>query len=1264
MAHWTACCFFYLVYRINDSNGGQWPDTGDSGWAQGLELYLDQPTFRPYMRALFWSTTLLTGMGPDHNYPQSDIELVFMFIVLFMGIVVFAAIIGNVGSLIANSSATKADHKKKMDIVNLWMRHKGIAPGLQARIRSYYEYLWQRQAGLNDNIILMDFPEHLRALVSDDLNKNILREVPMFKALNNAEPFIQALMSALRPEIYTPGDYIVRENEMGQSMFFITRGIVDVITIDLGRVAQLGEGQYFGEKALLFKAKRNASIVARTYVDVFVLEKDDVDSALTDFPLYADELYTKAAEELLKRQNKANDNEDSEEDIEQLADKLEYVGGKTLGVSGTELHRGVSGTELQPFNSSEVLHALARQSSYDDDPNRSFSLHEVTSQQAIGPPSPKMPTAMLNGSFDRSAAAYSSREAVLSLARARSGSRTRSITNQLPIVDIIRSASGDLLAHAAEQQQTLFNRSQGSTSSVPRSPSRFAPPAQPNLPPVVSSRGLIAATSTSGPILPGQVPSDTASEQSDVIHEFGTDLGHSGSECGAPRISVQTASMRGVGQSLTTIPKINAAAGAGSNDETAHRTVAGRHGSSPLSGSASRSRSPCRHHGYRSSRKRKRKRKDKRRRRRKDGSSAAHSRSCSSRHTSRHSSRHGSHRVSHQALSPDGEGDEPSSATTPTGGTVSRKHGTKAKAKARRARKARKAAKRARKTAKVDAAGGGAGDGKTELDSGGHVKADFARSAQLASSALELPGSESDLNNTVVYKGRDSAENGNSRGLNVRVSSGTTTLNSSVQVSDSVSSSLAGAADVGSGSRRHSTYATPPKPLDDTLQVLKSTTSQPLESTREIMHRHQLQRKATESTDFVVSSSDSSSLVSASSTSSLSSSLSGDGTETSTGTVVASQTRLHPYAMGTIANGEGSGALTSMPMLPLSQLSPSPDDGLVQSISQPHHGEKSDDGGQSKAPRENGSKDAFRTRLSVTSNHTDIQRGSLTADASSYSYSDRSYSYYTSDVSSSSYLTDSSPADATTMARRSGHRKASAPAMLSPRDLGDRRQSVSGAVIAKALGQAAAMASIGRAGGTSFLFGSHTAPRVFSALNELIDLRKDFSTLAPHQLDRMQAVLIHILSDVSNVRLEQAGRLKSPSPGLARRSSTSKSRLQAVREQEIATGIQAGLSRPRSQSVSLASITKSGSSEARGVPSAPPVPMDIASRIRHVRRGSGGDDSLGRKHSGGGANMNLLVSSSNLESVLAKRRKRRPSLSMASPRGKLSAMPGTRGFGR
>jgi cAMP-dependent protein kinase regulator len=74
------------------------------------------------------------------------------------------------------------------------------------------------------------------------------------------------LADTLKEERYTQGEFIIREGEQGDSMYFVLEGEV-VVTKDMknGHSKELktySKGGYFGELALLNNTPRAASVVA------------------------------------------------------------------------------------------------------------------------------------------------------------------------------------------------------------------------------------------------------------------------------------------------------------------------------------------------------------------------------------------------------------------------------------------------------------------------------------------------------------------------------------------------------------------------------------------------------------------------------------------------------------------------------------------------------------------------------------------------------------------------------------------------------------------------------------------------------------------------------------------------------------------------------------------------------------------------------------------------------------------------------------------
>ena len=89
---------------------------------------------------------------------------------------------------------------------------------------------------------------------------------------------------------YAAGDTIIRKGDSGKEFFLVSDGEVDVIRAD-HEVARLGPGDFFGEVALISGEPRNATVVAQSAVDTYVLGKTDFETALATSQSFRDQLY-------------------------------------------------------------------------------------------------------------------------------------------------------------------------------------------------------------------------------------------------------------------------------------------------------------------------------------------------------------------------------------------------------------------------------------------------------------------------------------------------------------------------------------------------------------------------------------------------------------------------------------------------------------------------------------------------------------------------------------------------------------------------------------------------------------------------------------------------------------------------------------------------------------------------------------------------------------------------------------------------------------
>ena len=100
----------------------------------------------------------------------------------------------------------------------------------------------------------------------------MIARVPLFAELDAAE--ISDIMQLLRAQVAEPGQVIVRAGDAAHSMYFIAAGEVEV-ALKKERL-RLGVGQFFGEVAVLRRARRSATASALTRTNLLVLSAQDL----------------------------------------------------------------------------------------------------------------------------------------------------------------------------------------------------------------------------------------------------------------------------------------------------------------------------------------------------------------------------------------------------------------------------------------------------------------------------------------------------------------------------------------------------------------------------------------------------------------------------------------------------------------------------------------------------------------------------------------------------------------------------------------------------------------------------------------------------------------------------------------------------------------------------------------------------------------------------------------------------------------------------
>jgi voltage-gated potassium channel len=111
----------------------------------------------------------------------------------------------------------------------------------------------------------------------------MVARVPLFSELDAGE--IGDIMRLLRAQQVEPGGLIARRGDVADSMYFVAEGEVE-IELPHERV-RLGVGHFFGEIAVLRRARRSANVVALSRTSLLVLEAQDFHALMDRDPQLA-----------------------------------------------------------------------------------------------------------------------------------------------------------------------------------------------------------------------------------------------------------------------------------------------------------------------------------------------------------------------------------------------------------------------------------------------------------------------------------------------------------------------------------------------------------------------------------------------------------------------------------------------------------------------------------------------------------------------------------------------------------------------------------------------------------------------------------------------------------------------------------------------------------------------------------------------------------------------------------------------------------------
>jgi voltage-gated potassium channel len=191
---------------------------------------------------------------------------------IILGLMMYSVIIGSASSALANLDSEQTARRQMLDRVLAYMRSRKVPDFFQKIIIDYYRHSWSMPS--TNNELIAALPQQLRSRLSMIINRDLIDRIPVFQAMS-IDVYLR-MVPRLQHTTYLPGEYVAKQGDLGDDLFFIRSGKVDAVLPNGVTVfCTMKPGDFFGEHSLLFMTRRDASYRAVDFVDLFIMSRPD-----------------------------------------------------------------------------------------------------------------------------------------------------------------------------------------------------------------------------------------------------------------------------------------------------------------------------------------------------------------------------------------------------------------------------------------------------------------------------------------------------------------------------------------------------------------------------------------------------------------------------------------------------------------------------------------------------------------------------------------------------------------------------------------------------------------------------------------------------------------------------------------------------------------------------------------------------------------------------------------------------------------------------
>ena len=168
-----------------------------------------------------------TNASCDALSDWCTIEYWTTLLCLYIGAIFYSVLISSISSILHTASRSSRQFDEKLLIFDEYMRSKKLPAAMREKMKDYYYLRFGNGKIHNESEILDLLSPELRREIKQYNSKEILKKIPL---LSNpaCRDFAKDIACVLEPMIIFANEVIMREGTMGDEIFFISSGVVEI----------------------------------------------------------------------------------------------------------------------------------------------------------------------------------------------------------------------------------------------------------------------------------------------------------------------------------------------------------------------------------------------------------------------------------------------------------------------------------------------------------------------------------------------------------------------------------------------------------------------------------------------------------------------------------------------------------------------------------------------------------------------------------------------------------------------------------------------------------------------------------------------------------------------------------------------------------------------------------------------------------------------------------------------------------------------------